>query len=955
MMQPLSAEEYAVEQQHLSATRRYALPLAQILPPSLEVGGIDIVKESYARPVILLRYKGSSCVHCVEQLAALNRSAAALRSIGARVIAFSTDSDKQSRTLMEQKHFSSDVMTLVSDPDNTAARAIGALRTVDGEETELHAAIVLHNGRAEFADFGEAPFMGISTLVDKAAAISGKFNPNIAAIPANNENFLGEYLQGTPTITLIAGPLQGLSAPKDVAFNPSLTHKGDAWVPSSDEANGAGMLIIYKPGTAKQSFEMRRDVAAKHFMWRTHAIAFGDNGAFATAQNGNPQGGIDEYMFMGPTLFPSDTALFARSGSMSEDPFMFLGSHLDMLHQSPYCLGIAHEKANTYWVSDARYKDVCRYDYANPHEVGGTDHRDGIIRRYSQIKITPPTNGTPAHLAFDKATGMLYIADPGGKRILRLNTATGNIKRNLPMPAESAERAAEFVEMENAEWDVFISEGLTQPCGLEVQNGRLLVGDYATGIIHFYDITGATPVKLGEIATGMKTLAGITLSPDNRIWFCDPSTNGVYRIESGFSMKITPLSEVKVVAPGTTTDISFTVENRSALIVKATLTATSTLPQSWSLTAPVEVTLAPNDKQTVKVSVTHGTEAAVGMVRLAMTSIDASWSGIQDETMVLSSAIERVVINDAEYETVYKPSEAILETGRTDYIPLTTREYLRAASDLKNLKTAMWYSGSFGYITPLKEALIGQMLTGGTNLMLVGDASLVQQYLNGNSNSFFAKFGTQVKSVIEDNAQSVVNGVAGDSISGSINKVTITLQELEFRANVVGFTVMPMPALTLLTNGKSVLRRSSGTTSVAARFEASNYRSVLFGVNPIAIQDEDIRRTLLDRSLTWLEPQSPSTGVDDRSAALTALQMSLRATTNPFAERLELLLSTESTSGTATVLLYNAAGNEVAKLYSGDFSGERTISFDAAGLAAGMYYAVARVAGNAVYVPVVRQ
>lgn len=321
--------------------------------------------------------------------------------------------------------------------------------------------------------------------------------------------------------------------------------------------------------------------------------------------------------------------------------------------------------------------------------------------------------------------------------------------------------------------------------------------------------------------------------------------------------------------------------------------------------------------------------------------------------MVLSSAIERVVINDAEYETVYKPSEAILETGRTDYIPLTTREYLRAASELKNLKTAMWYSGSFGYITPLKEALIGQMLTGGTNLMLVGDASLVQQYLNGNSNSFFAKFGTQIKGVVEDNVQSVVNGVAGDSISGSINNVTITLQELEFRANVVGFTVMPMPALTLLTNGKSVLRRSSGTTSVAARFEASNYRSVLFGVNPIAIQDEDIRRTLLDRSLTWLEPQSPSTGVDDRSAALP--QIALRATANPFAERLELLLSAESASGTATVLLYNAAGNEVAKLYAGDFSGERTISFDAAGLAAGMYYAVARVAGNAVYVPVVRQ
>jgi hypothetical protein len=162
----------------------------------------------------------------------------------------------------------------------------------------------------------------------------------------------------------------------------------------------------------------------------------GINGSFATAQNGEPGDGDQNYMFMGPTLWSSDTAVFA-SRNQTED--RRLASHLDMLHQNPWCLGIAHDSANIYWVLDAKYPGVSRYDFRDPHEVGGTDHRDGIIRRYVETSITPAQRGRPAHVCLDRSSGWLYYIDPGSASVQRLDTRSGSVRDTLKMPDQSAD------------------------------------------------------------------------------------------------------------------------------------------------------------------------------------------------------------------------------------------------------------------------------------------------------------------------------------------------------------------------------------------------------------------------------------------------------------------------------------------------------------------------------------
>ena len=74
-----------------------------------------------------------------------------------------------------------------------------------------------------------------------------------------------------------------------------------------------------------------------------------------------------------------------------------LGSHYDMLHESPLCMGIAWEKDNVYWVFDGHNQSIARYDFQEDHGMGFDDHSDGIIGKYvtGEIQREPDI---PSHL-----------------------------------------------------------------------------------------------------------------------------------------------------------------------------------------------------------------------------------------------------------------------------------------------------------------------------------------------------------------------------------------------------------------------------------------------------------------------------------------------------------------------------------------------------------------------------
>jgi hypothetical protein len=324
----------------------------------------------------------------------------------------------------------------------------------------------------------------------------------------------------------VATAREGLAVPRDLDFHP--TRPDELWVVNrgfegtvtlsdpglstqqavvhADAARGVGMA----PGGATVKMDSHRS----HFMQQVISVAMGAAGKFATCHEGTQQ-------FMGPTLWDGDTAVYARRDLPGWGE---LGSHVDMLHQTPQCLGIAHDRDNVYWVSDGTAGNVVRYDFRRDHGPGHDDHSDGAVRRYPEATVRRVPD-VPGHLALDRASGWLYYADPGGARVVRLQTGSGAVARAL---TPYAERLAEYAEVRGATVEVVVARGLRRPAGLALANGRLFVADHATNEIVAYDMQGR---ELQRVQTPAGGIMGITVGPDGKLWYVDGAANAVVRID----------------------------------------------------------------------------------------------------------------------------------------------------------------------------------------------------------------------------------------------------------------------------------------------------------------------------------------------------------------------------------------------------------------------------------------
>lgn len=338
-------------------------------------------------------------------------------------------------------------------------------------------------------------------------------------------NILHSYVTEPYSIEQIAGSSDQVDHPRDLDFHPQLSKK-ELWVANmGTENSGGSTVIISNAGETNQTETYVQDGNAWHFMSLPTAIAFGENGNWANStgvQDANHNGGT----FTGPALWSSDLSIYGIIGNPPTSEFN--GSHLDMLHGSPFCMGIAHVEYNTYFVYDSYNKEIVKYAFNGDHGPGKDDHDNGEVFRYSEVFVERDGEEIPNHMIVDKETGWMYIADHKNSRVLRMDINSGVISNaNLP---EINETLALHAEVTGVDFGTYISSGLTTPCGVDLLEDKLIVGDYANGNILLYDISSTTPTLLTTINTGATGLMGLKIGPDGRIWFVDAEANTVNKI-----------------------------------------------------------------------------------------------------------------------------------------------------------------------------------------------------------------------------------------------------------------------------------------------------------------------------------------------------------------------------------------------------------------------------------------
>lgn len=360
---------------------------------------------------------------------------------------------------------------------------------------------------------------------------------------AGAQHMVDRYLSGTPTYPVVANSANLVNQPRDLDFKP---YTNELWVVNRGNSGGSPVVILYNAGEPDQLADYRKDSHAGHFMIYATAIAYGDDWEFATT-NEIQNTATPTSTFMGPALWSSDTSIFARVFQSNWVVGKPLGSHLDMLHQSPFAMGIAHDSGSRYWVFDGHNGNLCKYDFGEDHSPGYDDHSNGKVWRYTDVPLTRTAN-IPGHMIKDKATGWLYIVDAGTRTLKRVNTNTGTIAGTLNVPATGAEPLLGYWEVTGAVVEVLDTFLSSQPCGIDLYDGRLVVGDYNNGNIYVYDITGATPVELGTIATGQSGMTGLKIGPDGKIWFVNSTQNTVIRIEPA-TLPANDAAITKITAP----------------------------------------------------------------------------------------------------------------------------------------------------------------------------------------------------------------------------------------------------------------------------------------------------------------------------------------------------------------------------------------------------------------------
>ncbi|MEO8590328.1 MAG: hypothetical protein ABI432_13220 [Flavobacteriales bacterium] len=343
---------------------------------------------------------------------------------------------------------------------------------------------------------------------------------------ASGQSAIDRYLSGPLTYTTVVDIGDTVYQPTDLGFKPNTN---ELWVLNRGmDSNGGSFIIVHDAGMPDQVSQYRKDSHSGHFMTYASSMAWSDNGEWA---------GVSEVQstasptstFMGPALWLGDLNIFARvfqSNWVSGYP---LGSHVDMLHQSPFAMGIAADSAKVYWVMDGHFGNIVRYDFVADHGPGYDDHSAGKIWRYTDVLVTRVPN-MPSHMEVDHANRWLYFIDGGPKTIKRLNMNSGSETGNLTVPPTSGEALAGYKRVEGATVET-IATWTTQPSGLAYTDGRLLVGDYNTGDIKVYDVTG-TPTLVGTIATGQAGMMGLEVGHDGSIWFVNYPENKVVRINS---------------------------------------------------------------------------------------------------------------------------------------------------------------------------------------------------------------------------------------------------------------------------------------------------------------------------------------------------------------------------------------------------------------------------------------
>jgi hypothetical protein len=364
---------------------------------------------------------------------------------------------------------------------------------------------------------------GLATITATAGCLrdAGQDEPKPTGLPALGD---GTHDLTNVIIDVIATDADGLNGPRDLEVNPDVP--GELWVVNQHDDS---TTTLFDAGLETQESLHLVDPFALHFMEEVSSISFSPGLQFGTCQESNNtyNGQVDGNDFMGPTLWSADFEIYAKSNPLAVQYVGYdLGSHLDMLHESPNCMGITWERDNAYWTFDGDAGHISRFDFQADHGPGFDDHSDGLIEHFSDVAVQR-VEGVPSHMKFDHERGTVLVADTGNARILEVDPSTAD----SAAPIAGMEPGVKVELVTGATVKEIVKSGehyLKAPSGLALYGDLIVVTDNETSTIQVFDRDG-NEVDYLETERPAGSLMGVRVDDEGHIWVADFLANEILR------------------------------------------------------------------------------------------------------------------------------------------------------------------------------------------------------------------------------------------------------------------------------------------------------------------------------------------------------------------------------------------------------------------------------------------
>lgn len=335
-------------------------------------------------------------------------------------------------------------------------------------------------------------------------------------MPANRAPEIGIGDRSAASVTLTVVMTSPLNKPTGLAFNPK--RPDELWITDA----GDDSFSVFNTATAT-AVSLPDD--SDHFLDNPVSLSFTDHDTIATCQDSrddrNGSQRADDHM--GPSVFPASAGDMEATGLSA--------NHLDMVHHTPYCMGVVTTTGTEAWVFNGRHGSLDRYDFHEYHAPGDDDHSDSETWRYAQGQVKRVAE-IPSHLAYDPQSKTLYIADTGNGRIGKLDVSAP--PSNAVLVTKKTSMDGPLYRMEGATVADLVpatAGQVTRPSGIALRNGIVFVSDAANGRLSAFDAATGELVNSLETALPDGAATAIAFGPDGKLYVADRLGNRVLRID----------------------------------------------------------------------------------------------------------------------------------------------------------------------------------------------------------------------------------------------------------------------------------------------------------------------------------------------------------------------------------------------------------------------------------------